>query len=85
MNAITLHSLDEPLAKRLKATAERQGKSLNQTAKDLLAAALGLSNAPRRSAHNGLGKFCGTLSDEDANRIRETLHDFDRIDEEMWK
>ena len=81
MNAITLHALDEPLAKRLRITAEREGKSLNQTAKGLLAAALGLASAPRRRVRNGLGRFCGTLADEDANRIRATLRDFDRIDE----
>ncbi len=85
MAAITLHTLDDTLAKRLRATAKREGKSLNQTAKDLLASALGLKPTRRTQVRNGLARFCGTLSDADANAIRETLKDFEKIDEEMWR
>ena len=85
MTAITLHAIDDTLARRLQTTARREGKSLNQMAKELLASALGVAPARKPRVRNDLGRFCGVLSDADAKAIRANRADFERIDEEMWK
>jgi len=85
MLSITIHAIEEPLARRLEATAKREGKSLNQTVKDILASSLGLRAAPKAKVRNDLSRFCGALSDADAKALRENLKAFEQIDEEMWK
>lgn len=85
MTALTLHAIDDTLAKRLQRSARLEGKSMNLFAKELLASALGLTAPRRPRVRNDLARFCGTLSDEDAAAIKQTLKDFDRIDEELWK
>ena len=45
-SALTLHTLDATLSQSLAAYARRERKSLNQSAKELLSSALGIS-APR--------------------------------------
>lgn len=81
---LTLHSMEEPLAKRLRARAKREGKSLNQMAKELLSSALGLSGAPAEEHDNGIMAFCGILK-EGKEEMLKALEDFERIDPEDWK
>ena len=81
---LTLHSMDETLSKRLRARAKREGKSLNQMAKELLASALGLSKTPAEKRDNGIMAFCGILK-EGKEEWLKALEDTERIDPEDWK
>ncbi|MBR3086888.1 MAG: hypothetical protein IKH04_10855 [Kiritimatiellae bacterium] len=65
--------------------ARREHKSLNQSAKELLASALGLS-APRRTDHSAdLERFFGAWDDETANQLRKNLESFSTVNEETWR
>lgn len=83
--ALTLHAIDEKLSTRLSSYAQREKKSLNQSAKELLASALGI--APAREADHSaeLERFIGAWDDETADRLRENLENFEQIDEARWQ
>ena len=84
-SALTLHALDATLSQSLAAYARRERKSLNQSAKELLSSALGISE-PRRTDHSAdLERFFGAWDDETANRLRKNLDAFSAINEETWK
>jgi plasmid stability protein len=84
-SALTLHTLDETLSRSLSAYARLHHKSLNQSAKELLASALGI-DAPRRTDHSAdLERFFGAWDDETANRLRKNLESFEKINEDTWK
>lgn len=84
-SALTLHTLDAALSRSLAAYARREHKSLNQSAKELLASALGLS-APRRTDHSAdLERFFGAWDDETANQLRKNLESFSTVNEETWR
>lgn len=58
---LTIHDMDAPVSERLRAYAERGGKSLNQAVKELLSAALGVTAKPKMRFDNGLRRFRGTI------------------------
>ena len=81
---LTLHAIEPALSKRLAARARREGKSLNQTVKDILAGHLGLRPAGTAEARNDIMRFCGILSKEDAQALHDAQAPFSRIDPEDW-
>ncbi len=85
MNTLTLHAMDDTLAARLKTQAKLEKKSLNQTAKGLLASALGLTAAKRKSRHDEFVPLCGAWSEKDAKRFETDVACFSEIDEALWK
>lgn len=82
---ITFHGLDRDLATAFRDYAAKAGKSLNAAGKELLRRALGLPTAKEKEQVEAWSRFIGSLSDEDAAEMRETLKAFEQIDEEMWK
>ena len=86
MTALTLHAMDEDLATALCRHAAEAGESLNQSAKNLLARALGLSGASRRPEPSFM-RFAGTLSPRGAKDLRAFVDDadFSKVDEADWK
>ena len=83
MSTITIHAEDY-IAVALREHAERLGKSVNMTAKEILAAALGFVPKPRRRTPSFM-KCAGILSREAADELRAAQADFSQVDEEMWK
>ena len=86
MTALTLHAMDEDLATALCRHAAEAGESLNQTAKNLLARALGLAGASHRP-EPGFMKFAGLLSPRAAKDLRAFVDhaEFSKVDEADWK
>ncbi|MFZ4394941.1 MAG: hypothetical protein ACOYOU_04860 [Kiritimatiellia bacterium] len=84
MNTLTLHALDEALAKQLKAHARAEHKSLNQAAKELLAAALGLAPARRPNRREEFAPLCGCWTEKEARRFDEDVACFSEIDKDLW-
>ena len=86
MAALTLHAMDVELADALRRRASELGESLNQTAKELLSAALGLSGE-RNRPEPGFLRFAGRLSAEDAEEMRQFVDDadFSKVNLEDWK
>lgn len=86
MNALTLHAMDDNLAFALRRHAAELGTSINQAAKALLAGALGLTAADKRTPP-GFLKFAGGLSRREASGLRAFVDDaaFSKVDEADWK
>ena len=83
MSTITIHAEDY-IAVALREHADKVGKSVNMAAKEILAAALGLVQKPKRRPPSFM-KCAGTLSHEAAEELRAAQVEFSRVDEEMWK
>ena len=81
---LTIHDIDAPVSERLRMYAERGGKSLNQTVKELLSAALGVSAGRKMEFDNGLGRFRGSVAAKYADGLLSFVEsaDFSRVDVE---
>ena len=79
-SVLTIHSIDPVLSGRISSLARREGKSLNQTVKDVLAEHFGLK--PKHGGQpldNGIMSLCGILSHKDADELRKAQEAFRRI------
>ena len=85
MNTLTLHALDHTLAERLKAQAKREKKSLNQTAKELLTSALGITVEKPNSHHDEFAPLCGVWTEKDAKQFDADVACFSDIEAGLWK
>lgn len=85
MTSLTLHAMPDALAEALRTRAAETGASLNQTAKDLLARALGIDSAAARPAP-GFMRFAGRLDPSEAARLRAAVAaaDFSRVNPADW-
>ena len=83
---LSIHAIDPVLSRRLSAYAKRERKSLNQSAKELLASALGIGRRRASTNHDAdLAPFFGCLDDATWDRAKKAQKAFDRIDPEDWK
>ncbi len=82
MKSITIHGIDEQMAKLIRRRAQAQGMSLNKTIKELLGSALGIDNAHIRAKREHFEKFFGVWSKKEAEEIEKSLEVFERIDKE---
>lgn len=85
MNTLTLHALDGALATRLKVRAKSEKKSLNQTAKELLSSALGLTPSKKANHRDEFAPLCGAWTERDAKQFDASVACFSEIDEALWK
>jgi hypothetical protein len=85
MNTLTLHALDTTLAHQLTARAKAEQKSLNQTAKELLSSALGITPAKQKSRQHEFAALCGVWTEKDAKQFDAAVACFSEIDEALWK
>ncbi|MBR6022352.1 MAG: hypothetical protein IK066_08030 [Kiritimatiellae bacterium] len=85
MTSLTLHAIPGALSDALRNRAEETGASLNQTAKELLARALGLDPAADRPSP-GFMRFAGRLDPDGAARLRAAVDaaDFSRVNPADW-
>ena len=75
--------MDEELAKALRVRAAEIGKSLNLTAQELLASALGLFSS--RQPANDLSDCFGLIESASADELLAAVREQDVIDEAMWR
>ena len=82
--SFTIHDLDVPVAKRLALYASREDKSINQSVKELLAIALGVTAKPKVKFANGLGRFRGSVPKRDAASLLAFVSaaDFSKVEAE---
>ena len=83
MKSITIHGMDETLAKHLQKKAYDQGQSLNITIKQLLRKSLGLDESKKTDSHR-FDEFVGTWSKEEANEFEKAIADLEQVDKEEW-
>jgi len=77
----TIRGIPTAVDRALRERARSSGKSLNETAIDVLTDGLGLTNAPRK--RRDLSFIVGTYVPDKG--FEEAIADQDRIDEEMWR
>ena len=83
MKHLTVRNIPSDLGRALEREVRRRGESLNETVKQLLERALGLSSD--QPYDNGLGKLAGSWSKEDLAEFEKATEPFETIDEEPWK
>jgi hypothetical protein len=85
MNTFTIHALGPDIEKKIRAKARRDGKSLNRTFKELLAASVGASSPAARDPGNDFSEFCGIWTKRDADAFNAATADFETVDKADWK
>ena len=77
----TIRDIPKDVDKALRAKAKAEGKSLNQTAVEVLTSALGIGQAKRK--YRDLSDLVGSLvRDPEFDRVMEEQ---DKIDPELWQ
>lgn len=78
---------DEKLAREIEELARREGISLNQAAVRLLrkGARLDEPEPARASIGDSLDWFIGAWSEEQARELEESIADFERVEEDLWR
>ncbi len=84
MTSITIHDLDETVAKLIRARARAEGLSLNQTIKRILEEALGVKPRAQKNRRH-FEEFCGTWTKEQVAEFDKAVSDFERVDPEDWR
>jgi len=85
MSTLTIHALDAVVEKRIRAKAKRDGRSLNQTLKELLAMSVGARPAPAADHRADFAEFCGIWTPQDAREFKVSTADLETVDKADWE
>ena len=85
MKTISVRGLDPSLAEKLKQTAKKEGKSVNQFVIDSIKKLLGEEKEKRFTViHHDMDHLFGRWSQEEFDRIQGKLDSERKIDKELW-
>ncbi len=85
MNTLTIHALETAVEKRVRAKARRDGKSLNQTLKELLATSVGVGLSHVANHRADFAEFCGIWTAQDASDFEAATSDLENFDKADWQ
>ena len=85
MKSITIHKLDEALARVLEERARREGVSINRLVKKLLRSALGLEKEPEPDHREDFLDLFGTWSDRETNEFHKRIEELETIEPQDWE
>lgn len=85
MKSITLHDVDDELARKIEARAEASGLSVNKTIKSILSEELGLGSSTRRQRKAEFEKLSGVWTGQDLQTFGEATGAFGKVDANDWK
>lgn len=86
MKTITVRGLDDRLAEKLKQTAKKQEKSVNQFVIDSIAHSLGEQKEKKYSVlHHDLDHLFGKWSQKEFEEIQGRIDSERKIDEDLWR
>jgi plasmid stability protein len=85
MKSITIHGLDEQLARTIRSLADREGLSLNKTIKKVLRSALGLDDQGKATRREQFTDLFGTWTKQDFEEFQENTADFSQVDPSDWQ
>ena len=86
MKAVTIRGVDSDLAEKLKTTAKKQGKSINQLTIELIKTSLGLKKAKNYTReYDDLDDLFGRWSEDEFKTINDTITRERCIDQELWQ
>jgi hypothetical protein len=85
MKAVTIRGVDQELAEKLKATAKKQRKSVNQLTIELIRTSLGLDKKKKFSCeYDDLDDLFGRWAEEEFKAINLKIKRERIIDPELW-
>jgi hypothetical protein len=84
MKSITIHGIDEPLAKLIKSKAKQEGLSINQTIKNILESSLGVKPKDYLDNISRFEEFCGIWSKKELSKFEKETRMLRRVDPEDW-
>jgi len=86
MKAVTIRGVEPEVADKLKLTAAKQGKSINQLALEIVKAGLGLKKEKKFSQeYDDLDHLFGSWSDDEFRKIHMKIDQERQVDQELWK
>ena len=85
MKAITLRNIPAEVARAIERRATEQRTSLNRVVIRLLEESLGIAKQKPKKRYHDLDWFFGSMTEEQAREMEESLRDQRKIDPEMWK
>ena len=85
VKSITIHGLDDAVARLIEARASSQGKSLNQIIKGLLEEALGVKPRDPAGHARDFEEFLGVWTRADTAAFEAATRDFRRVEPGEWK
>jgi hypothetical protein len=85
MSTLSIHALDAVVEKRIRAKARREGRSLNQTLKDLLAVSVGANRATVADHRTDFAEFCGIWTAQDVRAFKAATSDLEVVDSADWQ
>ena len=86
MKAVTIRGVEPEVAERLKLTAAKQGKSINQLTLEIIKESLGFKKANKYSReYDDLDDLFGRWSEDEFNEIHLKINQERQIDQDLWK
>ena len=85
MKAVTIRGVEPELAEKLKLTAAKQGKSVNQLTLEIIKVSLGLKKQKKYTReYDDLDNLFGRWTDEEFKEIHAKINEGRQIDQELW-
>ena len=85
MSTLTIHALDAVVEKRIRTKAKREGRSLNQTLKELLASSVGCGQQAAADHRADFSEFCGIWSAQESREFKAATSDLEVVSEADWQ
>lgn len=79
MKSITIHDLDDDLARKLEVYAKERSQSLNKSIKSILRASLGL---PQETRYADYSDVCGVWTVAEADAFDAAVEDLEQIEDD---
>ena len=85
MKAITIRGINSSVSEKLKKTAKKEGKSVNQFVLDLLKQNIGMQKDKKfTKIHTDLDHLFGKWSRSEFEKIQDVIDRQRKIDPELW-
>jgi len=85
MKSITIHGIDDPLAKLIKSKAQSEGLSINKTVKKLLEESLGVKPRNKGINRSDFEEFFGIWSESERNEFEDRTDELRNVNYEDWQ
>ena len=85
MKSITIHGIDDPLAKLIKSKAQSEGLSINKTVKKLLEESLGVKPRNKGINRSDFEEFFGIWSELERIEFEDRTDELRNVNYEDWQ
>ena len=85
MKSITIHGIDDPLAKLIKSKAQSEGLSINKTVKKLLEESLGVKPRNKGKNRSDFEEFFGIWSESERIEFEDRTDELRNVNDEDWQ